>query len=394
MMLDQAPLGVSTIRLTVNGETITVAADPFASLANTLRDDLGLIGTKIGCDAGDCGACTVRIDGEQACACMVSTGQAEDAEIETVEGPGPDGITEKLRKAFLAHGAAQCGICTPGMLMAATDHLARNSATSRPEIEDALGGVLCRCTGYLKIVEAIMDVANGSVLETPRAEGGNAVGARIARTGVRLINSGGRPGRRVTVLGVTFKENVPDIRNSKVVDVIRELQQFGMEVTVADCMADAGEVRHEYGFDLVDEADPVGLRRIDRLAGEEHAPERALRNEPAGMRGAPEAPYVDCRQAECRVLGGDADVAERREHAARAERRLQRGRLAETGRQHADHQHLVVSCRREPCPSDGTLNGNRAKFRSGLARKNPLKTAHRRPRRADDDHGVRFMTGL
>jgi UDP-N-acetyl-D-galactosamine dehydrogenase len=88
------------------------------------------------------------------------------------------------------------------------------------------------------------------------------VGARIARTGVRLINSGGRPGRRVTVLGVTFKENVPDIRNSKVVDVIRELQQFGMEVTVADCMADAGEVRHEYGFDLVDEAD---LGRADAV---------------------------------------------------------------------------------------------------------------------------------
>ncbi len=180
-MLDKAPLGVSTIRLTVNGEAVTVSADPFASLANTLRDELGLTGTKIGCDAGDCGACTIRVDGEQACACLVSTGQAEGADIETVEGPGPDGLTEKLRKAFLAHGAAQCGICTPGMLMAATDHLARNPATSRAEIEDALGGVLCRCTGYLKIVDAILDVAGGSVLETPRAEGGNAVGARIAR---------------------------------------------------------------------------------------------------------------------------------------------------------------------------------------------------------------------
>jgi len=180
-MLDKTPAGTSAIDLTVNGETITVAADPFASLANTLRDQLGLTGTKIGCDAGDCGACTVRLDGEQVCACLVSTGQAEGARIETVEGSGPDGLTEKLRKAFLAHGAAQCGICTPGMLMAATDHLARHPKTSRPEIEDALGGVLCRCTGYLKIVEAILDVAEGNVLETPTAEGGNAVGARLAR---------------------------------------------------------------------------------------------------------------------------------------------------------------------------------------------------------------------
>ncbi|MEJ8573634.1 molybdopterin-dependent oxidoreductase [Microbaculum marinum] len=180
-MLDKAPLQTSTVRLTVNGETVTVAADPFASLASTLRDKLGLTGTKIGCDAGDCGACTVRLDGEQVCACLVSTGQAEGGQIETVEGPGPDGLTETLRKAFLAHGAAQCGICTPGMLMAATDHLARHPRTSRAEVENALGGVLCRCTGYLKIVDAIMAVADGQVIETPRADGGNAVGARIAR---------------------------------------------------------------------------------------------------------------------------------------------------------------------------------------------------------------------
>ena len=100
-----------------------VAAAPFASLASTLRDGLGLTGTKIGCDAGDCGACTVLMDGEQVCACLVATAQAEGASIHTVEGPGPDGITDRLREAFLAHGAAQCGICTPGMLMAATDCL-------------------------------------------------------------------------------------------------------------------------------------------------------------------------------------------------------------------------------------------------------------------------------
>lgn len=180
-MLDKAQTATTAIRFSVNGDAVTVSADPFASLASTLRDRLGLTGTKIGCDAGDCGACTVRLDGAQVCACLVATGQAEGAVIETVEGPGPDGLTDKLRKAFLVHGAAQCGICTPGMLMAATDHLARNPGTARAEVEDALGGVLCRCTGYLKIVDAIMDVAEGRVLETPTAAGGNAVGARIAR---------------------------------------------------------------------------------------------------------------------------------------------------------------------------------------------------------------------
>jgi len=170
-----------TIRFRVNGEAVAVTADPFVSLANTLRDDLGLTGTKIGCDAGDCGACTVRLDGEQVCACLVSTGQASGATVETVEGPGPDGVTDKLRNAFLAHGAAQCGICTPGMLMAATDHLVRNPETSRADVEDALGGVLCRCTGYLKIVDAVMDVASGNAAEAPAAEAGRSVGARIAR---------------------------------------------------------------------------------------------------------------------------------------------------------------------------------------------------------------------
>ena len=152
----------TTIRFFVNGEAVAVSADPFASLATTLRERLGLTGTKIGCDAGDCGACTVLIDGRQACACLIATGQADGTAIHTVEGPGPDGLTDRLRRAFLAHGAAQCGICTPGMLMAAADCLSRSPAPSRAEVEDALGGVLCRCTGYVKIVEAVMEVGGGA----------------------------------------------------------------------------------------------------------------------------------------------------------------------------------------------------------------------------------------
>jgi CO/xanthine dehydrogenase Mo-binding subunit/aerobic-type carbon monoxide dehydrogenase small subunit (CoxS/CutS family) len=148
----------TTVRFTVNGELVVVAADPFASLASTLRGRLGLTGTKIGCDAGDCGACTVLMDGQAACACLVATAQAEGAAVHTVEGPGPEGLTDRLRKAFLDHGAAQCGICTPGMLMAAAGCLMRTPSPSRAEVQDALGGVLCRCTGYIKIVEAVMDV--------------------------------------------------------------------------------------------------------------------------------------------------------------------------------------------------------------------------------------------
>ncbi|HEX8168125.1 MAG TPA: molybdopterin cofactor-binding domain-containing protein [Beijerinckiaceae bacterium] len=161
MTVHQPAPGVAatTLSLTLNGESRTVEACPFETLADVLRDRLNLTGTKIGCNAGDCGACTVLLDGRQACACLVPAAQAHGAEVHTVEGPGPGGVTERLRRAFLVHGAAQCGICTPGMLMAAADLLVRTPAPSRAEVEDALGGVLCRCTGYVKIVEAVMAAA-------------------------------------------------------------------------------------------------------------------------------------------------------------------------------------------------------------------------------------------
>ena len=127
-MLDKPQAAAPTISLTVNGEKRLVSAHPFRPLSDTLREVLGLMGTKVGCEAGDCGACTVLMDGAQVCACLIATGQAAGAGIETVEGPGPDGLTDQLRQAFLEHGAAQCGICTPGMLMAATDLLSRNDA--------------------------------------------------------------------------------------------------------------------------------------------------------------------------------------------------------------------------------------------------------------------------
>jgi aldehyde oxidoreductase len=176
-MLDR-PTDVS-ITLQVNGTAHQVVAPAFAPLADTLRERLGLTGTKIGCDAGDCGACTVLLDGEQVCSCLVSTAQAEGRAITTIEADHP--LIDKLRAAFLARGAAQCGICTPGMIMAAADLLARNPSPSPREIEDGIGGVLCRCTGYIKIIEAIGDVARGANAAALVAEVGQAVGARIAR---------------------------------------------------------------------------------------------------------------------------------------------------------------------------------------------------------------------
>jgi aldehyde oxidoreductase len=170
---------IANVSFSLNGTPVTVAAHAFATLADTLRSQLGCTGTKIGCDAGDCGACTILLNTEQVCACLIATAQAEGAAIDTIEGG--NAITGRLRTAFLAHGAAQCGICTPGMLMAATAFLSRRPRPDRAEVEDAIGGVLCRCTGYLKIIDAIMDVAAGRAQVLVQARSGAAVGARVPR---------------------------------------------------------------------------------------------------------------------------------------------------------------------------------------------------------------------
>lgn len=172
------------VAFTLNGTAATWNGPPVTRLAAALRDDLGFTGTKVGCDAGDCGACTVLLDGRQVCACLVAVGQVEGRAVETVEGlAGGDGTLARLQDSFLAHGAAQCGICTPGMLMAARDLLHRKVQPARGDVEDALGGVLCRCTGYTKIVDAVLSASLQMAVAVPTVVpgAGAAVGARLSR---------------------------------------------------------------------------------------------------------------------------------------------------------------------------------------------------------------------
>ena len=154
-------------RFHVNGRAVEVDAAPASRLTRVLRDHLGLTGTKVGCDAGDCGACTVLLDGEQVCACLVPLGQVQGRSVTTVEGLAENGSLSRLQRAFHEHGAAQCGICTPGMLMAASTLLDRPRPPSEAEVLDALGGVLCRCTGYRKIVRAVLAAVHGATGAAP-----------------------------------------------------------------------------------------------------------------------------------------------------------------------------------------------------------------------------------
>ncbi|WP_284165496.1 molybdopterin cofactor-binding domain-containing protein [Frigidibacter sp. SD6-1] len=169
---------MAEVRFTLNGAPVAVATAPTRRLSEVLREDCGLTGTKVGCDAGDCGACTVLIDGAAHCACLTPAARVRGSDVQTVEAEDP--VLDRLRAAFLRHGAAQCGICTPGMLMAARALLAERAAPGRPEVEEALGGVLCRCTGYQKIIAAVLDAGAGGGREAPdQVRGG--VGERTLR---------------------------------------------------------------------------------------------------------------------------------------------------------------------------------------------------------------------
>ena len=179
----------SGVSLTLNGEPARISGSPLERLSHALREQCDLTGVKVGCDAGDCGACTVLIDGEPACACLTSVGQVDGCAIETIEGLSDgEAIVAELRTAFLAHGAAQCGACTPGLLLSTVALLRREAQPSEQAIQNALAGVLCRCTGYRAIVDAVRDVRHFSARHATESPVGDAVGRRVPRLdGVRKL---------------------------------------------------------------------------------------------------------------------------------------------------------------------------------------------------------------
>jgi len=144
---------------TINGDSVTFHCDPNETLLDSLRDRVGLTGVKEGCGTGDCGACSIMLDGRLVCSCLVLGAEAESRNIETVEGMSDGPELHTLQQKFLEHAALQCGICTPGFLIAAKALLENNPNPTESEIRYALAGNLCRCTGYDKIVRAVQDAA-------------------------------------------------------------------------------------------------------------------------------------------------------------------------------------------------------------------------------------------
>jgi carbon-monoxide dehydrogenase small subunit len=153
-------MSTKTLRFNLNGEVKEVAVSPSDMLLDVLRDKLNLTGTKKGCGKGECGACTVIMNGEAVNSCLVPAMKAMDAEIETIEGIGSPERLHPLQEAFMDLGAIQCGFCTPGMIMSSKALLDKNPNPGKQEVREAISGNICRCTGYVKIEEAILAAAN------------------------------------------------------------------------------------------------------------------------------------------------------------------------------------------------------------------------------------------
>ena len=158
----QIQSGDVPVTITVNGKVERTAVPPLKPLADLLRDDLGLTGTKLGCRAGDCGSCTVLLDGVPVASCLVPVGQVGDRDVTTIEGLGSESSLHPLQEAFRRNNASQCGFCIPGILMASVPLLDRAEEMSRDEIVRGLAGNLCRCTGYESIVNAIAEAATAT----------------------------------------------------------------------------------------------------------------------------------------------------------------------------------------------------------------------------------------
>ena len=153
------PLNKVPVQATVNGEPRVFLANPGQVLAEALRDELELTGTKIGCNTGDCGACSVLLNGRLVCSCLVLAAEAEGQSIQTVEGVAEGGVLHPVQQKLLEHGGLQCGVCTPGVVIAAKALLDTNPDPTEEQVRYWLAGNLCRCTGYDKIVRAVLDAA-------------------------------------------------------------------------------------------------------------------------------------------------------------------------------------------------------------------------------------------
>lgn len=160
---------MSAIEVTVNGQRRTLEAPPMKRLLDVLREDLRLTGTKEGCGEGECGACAVLMNGELVNSCLVPVLQAQGTSVCTIEGVATEGRLHPIQQCFLNHGGAQCGICTPGMILATHSLLERNPQPTLEQIREGLSGNLCRCTGYMRIFEAVQHVAE----QTALASGGS-----------------------------------------------------------------------------------------------------------------------------------------------------------------------------------------------------------------------------
>jgi aerobic carbon-monoxide dehydrogenase small subunit len=182
-MADRVPITV-----TVNGQRHVGDVEPRQLLVHFLRESLGLTGTHVGCDTSNCGACTVHLDGDAVKSCTVLAVQADGAEVTTIEGLGSEGSLHPLQEAFWEHHGLQCGYCTPGMIMAGADLLAKNPDPSEEEVREALAGNLCRCTGYHNIVKAVLSAAKngsrGSAEPPPPSEEGREAGEAVADRGI------------------------------------------------------------------------------------------------------------------------------------------------------------------------------------------------------------------
>ena len=152
----------SVVQITVNGVERTILVEPYYSLLDMLRDELHLTGTKKGCDEGDCGACTVLLNGRPVTSCLVLAHSARDAKVITVEGLASGGDLHPVQRGFAEKGGLQCGYCTPGLIMATVGLLNNNADPTEEEVKFGLGGNLCRCTGYSKVIEAVMAAVESS----------------------------------------------------------------------------------------------------------------------------------------------------------------------------------------------------------------------------------------